>query len=55
MFTISVITNTNVPSMSLSQRGRGQFGSNVSAKAAVQDSNQIDNAPHLMFSDYHYD
>ena len=41
MFTISVITNTNVPSMSLSQRGRGQSGSNVSAKVAVQDSNQI--------------
>ena len=55
MFTISVITITNVLSMSMSQRGRGQSGSNVSAKAAVQDSNQIDNVPHLMFSNYHYD
>ena len=55
MFTISVITITNLLSMSMSQRGRGQSGSNVSAKAAVQDSNQIDNVPHLMFSDYHYD
>ena len=55
MFTISLITNTNVPSMSPSQRGRGQSGSNVSGKAAVQDSNEINNALHLMFSSYNYD
>ena len=38
----------------ISQSGRGQSGLNISAKAAVQDSNQMDNVPHLMFNDYHY-
>ena len=57
MFTTIMNNIANLPSMSHGYHNveEAKYDSNVSAKAAVQDSNQIYNAPHLMFSDYHYD
>ena len=57
MFTTIINNIAILPSMSHGYHNveEAKYDSNVSAKAPVQDPNQIYNAPHLMFSDYHYD